>query len=254
MRVGIKEEFQQYVHNAKLGPYISDKCNQHLDLTKSFTKGFKFHPSESRVSFKLYENPFTISLERFAHLCKIPFWGSLDESPRSEFEIFLSSLCYGETRGVTQGRIKSIHFPAIQYFALFNGKFIVGKQDCSTLCAPDLSLIHIALNDDRSYNIGAIITHRLQHNAGSGYFYGGIYATCLARGLGFSPLRYDPILPTQYLDFDAMKRHKILRGDPHNFTYNLILNKDSVVDTYLPAPALFDVHNRGRYYVLESEA
>ena len=99
-----------------------------------------------------------------------------------------------------------------------------------------------------------IFARRLQHNAGSGYFYGGIYATRLARELGVSHLPYDPILPTQYLDFDAMKRHKILRDDPHNFTYNLTFNKDSMVDTYLPAPALFDVHNRGRYYVLESEA
>ena len=73
MPVGIKEEFEQYVHNAGLGPYIVDKCEQHHTLTESFVKGFKFHPRESRVSFKLYEHPFTISLERFAYCCKIPF-------------------------------------------------------------------------------------------------------------------------------------------------------------------------------------
>ena len=118
--VGIKEEFEQYVNNVELGPYILDKCNQHLSLTELFTKEFKFHPRESRVSFKLYDYPFTLPLETFSNYCKIPFWCSLDEPPRSEFEIFLTSLCYGETRGVTQGRIKSIHFPSIQYFALFN--------------------------------------------------------------------------------------------------------------------------------------
>jgi hypothetical protein len=196
VRVGIKEEFEQYVHNAELSPYIADKCNQHLSLTESFTKEFKFHPRESRVSFKLNDNSFTIPLETFSNHCKIPFWGSLDEPPRLEFEIFLTSLCYGETRGVTQGRIKSIHFPSIQYFALFNGKCIVGKQDCSTLCAPDLSLIRTALTADKSYNLGVIVARRLQHNAGSGYFYGGIYATRLARELGVSPWPYDPILPT----------------------------------------------------------
>ena len=74
MRVGIKEEFGQYVHNAGLGPYFLDKCEQHQLLTESFVKGFKFHPCESRVSFKLYENPFTISLERFPHYYKISFW------------------------------------------------------------------------------------------------------------------------------------------------------------------------------------
>ena len=97
---------------------------------------------------------------------------------------------------MTQGRIKSIHFPTIQYFALFNGKCIVGKQDCITLRAPDLSLIRTALTGKRNYNLGAIVACRLQHNANSGYFYGGIYATRLARGLGVSPLPFDPILPT----------------------------------------------------------
>ena len=87
--VRIKEEFEQYVHNADLGPYISYKSNQHHTLTESFVKGFKFFPRESRVSFMLYDNPFTISLERFAHHCKIPFWGSLDEPPRAEYQSFL---------------------------------------------------------------------------------------------------------------------------------------------------------------------
>ena len=57
----------------------------------------------------------------------------------------------------------------------------------------------------------------------------------------------------QYLDFDAMKHHKILRGEPHNFTYKLF-NQSSIVHTYFPVPALFDAHIRGRYFVLESEA
>ena len=62
---------------------------------------------------------------------------------------------------MTQGRIKSIHFPAIQYFALFNGKCIVGKQDYSTLCAPDLSLMRAALTGEKVYNLAAIVARRL---------------------------------------------------------------------------------------------
>ena len=151
----------------------------------------------------LYDNSFTISLENFAYHCKLPFRGSLDEPPRAEYKSFLTSLCCGEMRGVTQGRIKSIHFPAVQYFALFNGKCIVGKQDCSTLYALDVSLIRTALTGERNYNLGAIVARRLQHNTNSGYFYGGIYATRLARGLGVSPLPFDPILPTRYLEFDT---------------------------------------------------
>jgi hypothetical protein len=181
---GIKEDFEQYIHNAELGPYIEDKCTQYLNLTKTFTKNFKFFPREFRVSFNLYEHPITMRLDAFSRACKLPFWGSLSEPSKSEYEGFLSSLCYGEGRGVTQGRIKSIHFPSIQYFALFNGKCVVGKQDCSTLCSPDLSLIHTALTGEKRYNLGAIVARRLQYNASGGNFYGGIYATRVAREVG----------------------------------------------------------------------
>ena len=65
---------------------------------------------------------------------------------------------------------------------------------------------------------------------------------------------FDPILPTQYLDFDTLKAHKILKGKVDYFTYNLLFNQTSVVHTYLHVPALFDYHSKGRYFFLESEA
>ena len=51
-----------------------------------------------------------------------------------------------------------------------------------------------------------------------------------------------------------MKRDKILSGEAHNFTYNLLFNKRSIVDTFLPVHVLFVLHSKGIYYVLESEA
>ena len=97
------------------------------------------------------------------------------------------------------------------YFALFNGKCIIGKQDCSTLCATDLRLIHTALTGIKCYDLGAIVARRLQHNADSGHFYGGIYASRMARKLGVPPWPNDPILPTQYIDFGAMRRHEFIK-------------------------------------------
>ena len=73
--VGIKEEFEQYVYNAELGPYIADKCNQHLSLTESFTKEFKFHPRESRVSFKLYEKSIYLIFREIRLLLQNPIMG-----------------------------------------------------------------------------------------------------------------------------------------------------------------------------------
>ena len=72
MCVGI-EEFEQYEHNSGLGPYLSEKCAQHHLLTKSFVKGFKYFPRESRVSFMLYDKPFTIPLENFAYHANFHF-------------------------------------------------------------------------------------------------------------------------------------------------------------------------------------
>ena len=50
-----------------------------------------------------------------------------------------------------------------------------------------------------------------------------------------------------------MKRHKFHTGTVTNYTYNLRFNKKDIVPVALPAPALFDFHSRGRYYVFESE-
>jgi len=111
-------------------------------------------------------------LEELCDACKIPYWGSLDEPQKSDYEMFLNSLCNGEDRGVTQAGIKNIQFPSICFFVSFNGKCIMGKQDYSTLCAPYLSIIHTALTGMKQYNLWGIVARRLQHNTSSGHFYG----------------------------------------------------------------------------------
>jgi hypothetical protein len=187
LSASIKEEFDQYIHNTELSAFVADKPLQHYNLTHSFNQHFEYHPRTSRVLFHLYDRSYSMSLEEFCDACKIPFWGSLSEPRQSDYEMFLNSLCNGEDTGVTQARIKCIHFPAIHYFALFNGKCIVGKQDCSALCGPDLSLIHAALTGSRHYNLGAIVARRLHRNLGNGDLYGGIYASRVAARLGSRP-------------------------------------------------------------------
>ena len=91
------------------------------------------------------------------------------------------------------------------------GKCVAGKQDCSALCAPDLSLIHTALTGRKLYNLGAIVARRLQRNAGSGDLYGGVYASRLAARLGVSPKFNDPLLPYKYLNFKTMQEYRFLK-------------------------------------------
>ena len=143
-----------------------------------------------------------------------------------------------------QAKIISIHFPAIQYFALFNGKCVVGKQDCSALCTPDLSLIHTALTGSKLYNLGAIVARRLQCSAGNGDLYGGIYASRVAAKLGVSPNSNDHFLPYKYLNFEAMQEHRFLKRIAQGYEYNLVFDKYHSLYVALPAPALFDYQNK----------
>ena len=154
---------------------------------------------------------------------------------------------------MTQAWIKSIHFPSIRYFALFNGKCIVGKQDCSALCAPDLSLIHTALTGSRHYNLGAIVARRLHRNSGNGDLYGGIYASRVVARLGVSPRPNDPLLPDKYLNFEAMQNHEFIKRNTHRYDYNLIFDKYHSVSVILPAPVLFDFQSKQRYFIHENE-
>jgi hypothetical protein len=126
---GIKEEFDQYIHNTELSAFITDKPPQHYSLTHSFTQKFEYHSRTSRVSFHLYDRSYSMSLEEFCDACKIPFWGSLSEPRQSDYELFLNSLCNCEDRGVTQARIKSIHaFPLFSILhSLMANALVVNK-------------------------------------------------------------------------------------------------------------------------------
>ena len=182
--IGIKEEFYQYIHNTGLSAFVADKPQQFYNLTRTFTRNFMYHPHTFRVSFHLYESSYTMSLDEFCDACKIPRWGSVEVPQPAEYAFFLTSLCNGEDRRVTQARLSSIHFPSIRHFVLFNGKCVVGKQECSALCAPDPSLIHTAITGAQNYNLGAIVARRLQRNASGGDLYGGIYAHAWLHGSG----------------------------------------------------------------------
>ena len=125
LSAGIKEEFDQYIHNTELSAFVADKPPQHYNLTHSFTQNFEYHPRTSRVLFHLYDRSYAMSLEEFCDACKIPFWGSLSEPRQSEYEMFLNSLCNGEDRGVTQARIKAFTFPLFNILHFLMGNALL---------------------------------------------------------------------------------------------------------------------------------
>jgi hypothetical protein len=69
-----------------------------------------------------------MSLEEFCDACKIPFWGSLDEPPTSNYVMLLASPCNGEDRGVSQARIKVFISPLfVTLHFLMGNAFLVNK-------------------------------------------------------------------------------------------------------------------------------
>lgn len=149
----------------------------------------------------------------------------------------------GEFRGVSHARITSLHFPSVHYFAIFIGRCLRAKQDCSVISAPDLSIMHSALFGARTSNLGAIIARRLSKNETKGINFYGIYATHLAAHFNI-PIRCneDYELPTSLLDFASMQLHEFIRERvmPNDYKYNLVFNQDTHDIITLPAPALFD--------------
>src|SRR6187401_3585972 len=160
-------------------------------------------------------------------------------------ESFFLVALWGESRDITQATIRSIHFPAIHYFALFIGRCINGKDEACHMCVPDLSVLRSAVLGDRQYNLGAIVARRLHHNGLHGDLFGGIYATRIARYLGVSVHTYDEPLPPAYLDCNAMASHRFKEWDNQTLKYRLIFNRQHAIPIVLPAPTLFNFQEKG---------
>ena len=89
IEAGFKYEFDALVHNEGLEEFISDKCEQYVALTASFVRRFNFSAGcETSVLFDLYDKSYTMDLEDFNRICKIPIWGSLNDPPKSSVRDF----------------------------------------------------------------------------------------------------------------------------------------------------------------------
>ena len=89
IEAGFKDEFDTLVRNIGLEEFISDKCVQYVTLTASFVRRFKFSASrDTSILFDLYDKSYTMDLEDFNRICKIPDWGSLNDPPKSSVRDF----------------------------------------------------------------------------------------------------------------------------------------------------------------------
>jgi hypothetical protein len=68
---------------------------------------------------------------------------------------FYEEICQGISFSDESGKIRSIHFPSIRYFAYFIAKCVLARKTARKLSSYDLAFISAALRQGRTYNLGA---------------------------------------------------------------------------------------------------
>src|SRR3954468_11445500 len=98
-------------------------------------------------------------------------------SQPSELRTLFDSLCSQDPKDIHRGKISSILFPHVRYFAYFIARGVLARDNTRNISAPDIAILAVALSGENKYNIGAFIPRCLATNNIKGNLFGGIYAT-----------------------------------------------------------------------------
>jgi hypothetical protein len=172
-------------------------------------------------------------------------------------------ICQGISFSDESGKIRSIHLLSIRYFAYFVAKCVLARKTANKLSSYDLAFILVALRQDKTYNLGALMAFRLAANCEKGGVCGGLIASHLLALHGVVPHNLDIQFPIERLDLNSMIQHKFVSSwaGLNNFSYELTFFKKSgwrVVKSEhlvnLSAPLLFnlDVRKDGHLWRMSS--
>ena len=138
------------------------------------------------IEFRLYKDVFTMSLVEFCDTIGVRNVGKTTKMNVQPYELksLFASLWSKDPREIHQGKISTILFPHIRYFAYYITRGVLARDNTSNISARDLAILAAALLGDNTYNIGALIARRLIANNDKGPHFGGIYATLILEHLG----------------------------------------------------------------------
>jgi hypothetical protein len=216
------------------------------------------------VHYKIYNKTVDLPFDVFCAAIRIPQWGSckkMRERPRPLLDLY-EEICQGRSFSEESGKIRSIHFPSIQYFAYFITKCVLARKTANKLSSYDLAFIAAALRHDRTYNFGALIAFHLAANREKGGVCGGLIASRLLAMHGVEPHILDLQFPLERLDFNSMLHHEFV--SPHacldNLSFEITFFKKSSwrmvkIDrsVHLLAPFLFNLDHRNGWSLTEEE-
>src|ERR1041385_1669837 len=127
----------------------------------------------------------------------------------TKLKALFASLCSKDPKDVHRGKISSILFPHLRYFAYYISRGVLARDNTSDISGPDIAILAAALLGGNEYNIGALIARRLVANSGKGPHFGGIYATLILERLELTAHTDDAPFPFLRFDLAAMKRHEL---------------------------------------------
>ena len=122
------------------------------------------------IEFRLYEDVFTMSLAEFCDVIGVRNVGKTTKMKVQPYDLksLFASLCSKDPRDIHRGKISSILFPHIRYFAYYIARGVLAHDNTSNISAPNLAILAAALLGDNTYNIGALNAHRLALTAAKG--------------------------------------------------------------------------------------
>jgi hypothetical protein len=263
---GILQDVQTLISRAGLSGFVEGEPRQYVKLTMSFVQDFKFNWSRSdpMVQYKIYNKAVNLPFSVFCAAIGVPQWGSCEKirgTPRELSDLY-TRICNGRSFSNDGGKISSIQHPAIRYFAYFITKCVLARRTGGKLSVPDLAFLAAALQQDRTYNLGALIACRLATNREKGGICGGLIASRLLAMHGVEPHHLDIPLSIEKLDVVSMIRHEFISdaSSLNNLHYRITLYKKSWSITKkieklvrLPAPALFNLDARDGWSITENE-
>ena len=183
------QDFRTLVSNAGLEDFIV--CEPYAKLTVLVVQDFSFSCASSNpmVHYKTYNKDVNLPFDDFCAAIKVPQWGSIEKirgQPRVLMDLY-KDMCQGRSFSEESGKIRSIQLPSVRYFAYFISKCVLARKVAGKLSIQDLAFFAVALQRDRSYNLGALIAFRLAYNRERGAFCGGLIASRLLAMHGLAP-------------------------------------------------------------------
>ena len=145
---GLSEQFHNLVHNAGLTHLITREVQQYPKLTYYFVKWFKFNDGiRPTIEFRIYDEVKVMSLADFCSILGVRNEGDthkIMEQP-NDLKALYASLCYGDTRSIQRGKLRSIQFLYIRYFAFYFSRGVLARANTSNISFPDLAILSAAL-------------------------------------------------------------------------------------------------------------